>query len=94
MPLIAPVQRFATIDSTNAQAQRLAAAGTRGPPQAGRRQVSVNQLRVNQPRRRWLAGLPGLGALAAPRWQVVLGWTSAAIILSLNVKVLWDALIG
>lgn len=35
-----------------------------------------------------------LGALAAPRWQVVLGWTSAAIILSLNVKVLWDALIG
>jgi endoglucanase len=27
--------------------------------------VSVNQLRVNQPRRRWLAGLPGLGALAA-----------------------------
>ncbi|GGJ29576.1 Nramp family divalent metal transporter [Neoroseomonas lacus] len=35
-----------------------------------------------------------LGTLAAPRWQVVLGWTSAAIILALNVKVLWDALIG
>ena len=31
MPPIAPVQRFATIDSTNAQAQRLAAGGTRGP---------------------------------------------------------------
>lgn len=35
-----------------------------------------------------------LGALAAPRWQVVVGWTIAAIILALNVKVLWDALVG
>jgi manganese transport protein len=35
-----------------------------------------------------------LGALVAPRWQVVVGWTIAAIVLVLNLKVLWDALVG
>jgi manganese transport protein len=35
-----------------------------------------------------------LGALAAPRWQVVVGWAIAVIILALNVKVLWDAMLG
>jgi manganese transport protein len=35
-----------------------------------------------------------LGALVAPRWQVVLGWTIAVIILALNLKVLWDVLVG
>jgi manganese transport protein len=34
------------------------------------------------------------GALAAPRWQLVLGWATAAIIVALNLKVLADALIG
>jgi manganese transport protein len=35
-----------------------------------------------------------LGALAAPRWQVVLGWACAALIVVLNLKVLVDALLG
>ncbi|MBR0649948.1 divalent metal cation transporter [Roseomonas terrae] len=35
-----------------------------------------------------------LGALAAPRWQAVLGWACAAVILALNMKVLFDALFG
>jgi manganese transport protein len=35
-----------------------------------------------------------LGALVAPRWQLVLGWASAALIVALNLKVLADALIG
>ncbi len=35
-----------------------------------------------------------LGALAAPRWQLVLGWASAALILALNIKVLWDVMAG
>ena len=35
-----------------------------------------------------------LGTLAAPRWQVVLGWTTAAIIVVLNMKVLFDAMFG
>ena len=35
-----------------------------------------------------------LGALAAPRWQVVLGWSCAALILVLNMKVLFDAIMG
>ena len=35
-----------------------------------------------------------LGSLAAPRWQVVLGWGCAALILVLNMKVLFDAVIG
>ncbi|MBW6398761.1 Nramp family divalent metal transporter [Roseomonas sp. HJA6] len=35
-----------------------------------------------------------LGALAAPRWQVVLGWACALLILVLNTKVLFDALFG
>ncbi|MBR0660331.1 Nramp family divalent metal transporter [Neoroseomonas oryzicola] len=35
-----------------------------------------------------------LGALAAPRWQLVLGWASAALIVALNLKVLGDALLG
>ncbi len=35
-----------------------------------------------------------LGVLAAPRWQVVLGWACAALILALNMKVLFDALVG
>jgi manganese transport protein len=29
-----------------------------------------------------------LGALVAPRWQVVLGWAAAALIVALNVKLL------
>ena len=32
-----------------------------------------------------------LGALAAPRWQVVLGWGCVAVILALNGVLLWDA---
>ncbi len=35
-----------------------------------------------------------LGVLAAPRWQAVLGWACAALILALNMKVLFDALLG
>ncbi len=35
-----------------------------------------------------------LGPLAAPRWQVLLGWATAAIIVGLNMKVLIDAVIG
>ena len=34
----------------------------------------------------------GLGGLAAPRWQLVLGWASAALIVALNVKLLFDAI--
>ncbi len=35
-----------------------------------------------------------LGALAAPRWQSVLGWTATALIVSVNVKLLFDAIAG
>lgn len=35
-----------------------------------------------------------LGALAAPRWQVVLGWATALLIVALNLKVLWDVMAG
>ncbi|PWS35891.1 divalent metal cation transporter [Falsiroseomonas bella] len=35
-----------------------------------------------------------LGALAAPRWQVVTGWAIAVVIVVLNVKVLVDAVPG
>lgn len=35
-----------------------------------------------------------LGTLAAPRWQLVLGWASAALVVALNVKLLADAIIG
>ena len=35
-----------------------------------------------------------LGTLAAPRWQVVLGWVIAVVIVVLNVKVLVDAVLG
>ena len=35
-----------------------------------------------------------LGALAAPRWQVVLGWATAALIVALNLKVLFDIALG
>lgn len=35
-----------------------------------------------------------LGALAAPRWQVVLGWSCAAVIVALNIKVLADTILG
>ncbi|WP_426959946.1 Nramp family divalent metal transporter [Muricoccus radiodurans] len=35
-----------------------------------------------------------LGALAAPRWQVVLGWAIAVLIVALNVKLLVDLAIG
>jgi manganese transport protein len=35
-----------------------------------------------------------LGALAAPRWQVVLGWATAALIVALNLKVLFDVALG
>ncbi|MCQ4161523.1 Nramp family divalent metal transporter [Roseomonas sp. GC11] len=35
-----------------------------------------------------------LGALVAPRWQLVVGWAIAALIVVLNVKVLADAFLG
>ncbi len=35
-----------------------------------------------------------LGALAAPRWQVVTGWAVAAVVVALNLKVLLDAVLG
>jgi manganese transport protein len=35
-----------------------------------------------------------LGALVAPRWQIVLGWACAALIVSLNVKLLTDFAFG
>jgi manganese transport protein len=35
-----------------------------------------------------------LGALSAPRWQLVLGWASAALIVVLNVKLLADFAFG
>jgi manganese transport protein len=35
-----------------------------------------------------------LGALVAPRWQLVLGWASAALIVALNAKLLADAALG
>jgi manganese transport protein len=35
-----------------------------------------------------------LGELAAPRWQVVLGWACAALIVALNLKVLFDIAFG
>lgn len=36
----------------------------------------------------------GLGGLATPRWQLVLGWASAALIVALNMKLLFDAIMG
>lgn len=35
-----------------------------------------------------------LGPLAAPRWQIILGWASAAIIVALNMKLLTDFVMG
>jgi manganese transport protein len=35
-----------------------------------------------------------LGVLAAPRWQLVLGWSCAALIVGLNLKLLADAVLG
>ncbi|MBR0682003.1 divalent metal cation transporter [Roseomonas eburnea] len=35
-----------------------------------------------------------LGALGAPRWQLVLGWACAAVIVALNVKLLADFFLG
>jgi manganese transport protein len=35
-----------------------------------------------------------LGALAAPRWQLLLGWAIGALIVVLNVKLLGDAIFG
>jgi len=35
-----------------------------------------------------------LGTLAAPRWQLVLGWAAAALIVVLNVKLLGDAILS
>ena len=35
-----------------------------------------------------------LGVFAAPRWQVVLGWATAALIVALNLKVLFDIALG
>ena len=35
-----------------------------------------------------------LGPLVAPRWQAVLGWGTAALIVALNVKLLGDAILG
>ena len=31
-----------------------------------------------------------LGSLIAPRWQAVLGWSAAALIVALNIKLLAD----
>lgn len=35
-----------------------------------------------------------MGPLAAPAWQMALGWASAALILALNAKLIWDFLAG
>ncbi len=35
-----------------------------------------------------------LGTLAAPRWQLALGWAAAALIVTLNVKLLVDFVLG
>lgn len=35
-----------------------------------------------------------LGELRAPRWQAVLGWAAAALIVALNVKLLADVAFG
>lgn len=35
-----------------------------------------------------------LGSLAAPRWQSVLGWAAAALIVGLNMKLLFDTVTG
>ena len=35
-----------------------------------------------------------LGPLTAPRWQLVLGWAAAALIVGLNLKLLSDILLG
>ncbi len=35
-----------------------------------------------------------MGALVAPRWQAVLGWSCAALIVALNVKVLIDTILS
>jgi manganese transport protein len=35
-----------------------------------------------------------LGALVAPRWQLVLGWACAVVILALNLKVITDVILG
>lgn len=35
-----------------------------------------------------------LGTLAAPRWQLILGWSTAAVIVGLNMKLLFDAVTG
>ena len=35
-----------------------------------------------------------MGSLAAPRWQAVLGWSTAVLIVALNAKLLGDAAFG
>ncbi|PWC56652.1 Nramp family divalent metal transporter [Azospirillum sp. TSO22-1] len=35
-----------------------------------------------------------LGVLAAPRWQAVLGWAATALIVGLNLKLLYDTAVG
>jgi manganese transport protein len=35
-----------------------------------------------------------LGALAAPRWQLWAGWATTAVVVALNLKLLWDVLTG
>jgi manganese transport protein len=35
-----------------------------------------------------------LGGLATPAWQLVLGWACAAVIVALNLKLLYDAVLG
>ena len=35
-----------------------------------------------------------LGALAAPRWQLALGWATTAVVVMLNLKLLWDFALG
>lgn len=35
-----------------------------------------------------------LGALAAPRWQSILGWAASALIVSLNMRLLYDTIAG
>ena len=35
-----------------------------------------------------------LGALIAPRWQLVLGWATTVVIVAMNLKLLWDVVAG
>jgi manganese transport protein len=35
-----------------------------------------------------------LGEFAAPRWQMIIGWASTAVIVALNLKLLWGIVTG